>query len=74
MLDSIYHNSYDIKINLKSHFLRWKVIILLIITQPCYGHKSVNHKWFIDINASVISFPDPTSYDNLFFQSVHLLP
>ena len=46
MLDSI---SYDIKVTLKSHFVRKKkVIILLLCTQRCYGchdvsRKSVNH-------------------------------
>ena len=48
MLDSI-------KITLKSHFLRKKVIILLLCMQRCYGphdiyRKSVNHKWFIYFN------------------------
>ena len=41
--------SYLIKITLKSHFLRKKVIILSLCTQRCYGRhyniarKSVNH-------------------------------
>ena len=46
---------YDIKITLKSHFLRKQVIILLLCTQRRYGRhvsqKSVNHLWFIDFNA-----------------------
>ena len=46
MLDSIHH--YDIKITLKSHFLRKNVKILSLCSQRCYGRhnvsqKSVNH-------------------------------
>ena len=43
-----FYLSYDITIALKSHFLRKKVIILLLCTQHGYGphavsRKSVNH-------------------------------
>ena len=44
----LFYLSYDIKITLKSHFCRKKVIILTLCTQRCYrGHnvsrKSVNN-------------------------------
>ena len=43
----------DIKITLKSHFLRKKVIILLLCMQRCYGRHNVSLKsvWFINLNA-----------------------
>ena len=66
LLDSIYH--MYIKNTLKSHFWRKNVIILPLCTQRCDGRhnvsrKSVNHSWFIDFIACVISLPDATSYD-----------
>ena len=36
--------SYDIKITLKSHFWRKKVIIAFLCTQRCYGRHIVSHK------------------------------
>ena len=40
MLDSVYHN-YDIKILLKSHFYRKRVMILSLWTQRCYGRHNI---------------------------------
>ena len=54
--NGIFYLSYDIKIALKSHFWRKKVIIVSLCTQRCSGRhnvsrKSVNHQWFIDFIA-----------------------
>ena len=51
-----FYLSYDIKITLKSHFCRKIVIILSLCTQCCYGRHGV------------ISLPDATSYDKLYFR------
>ena len=80
MLDSIYHILSRL---LKSHFCRKNVIIFSLCTQRCNARhdiyrKSINHLWFIDFIAWVISLPDSTSYDKLisnlfklFFLHVH---
>ena len=60
--------------SLKSHFWRKNIIILSLCTQHCYGRhnvsrKSINHQWFIDfiLLHGVISLPDATSYDKLYY-------
>ena len=51
-----FYLSYEIKITLKSHFLRTNIIILSLCTQYCYGphfvsRKSINDYWFTDFIA-----------------------
>ena len=61
-----FYLSYDIKITLKSHFWRKKVINASLCMQRCYGHHKVSRKSVISILLhGVISLPDPTSYDKL---------
>ena len=66
ILDSIYHMTLKL---LNNHILSENVKILLSFLQLYNGHhyvtKSINHWWFIDSLASVISPPDATSCDNI---------
>ena len=39
-----FYLSYDIKITLKSHFWRKKVIIASLFMQRCYGRNNVSRK------------------------------
>ena len=62
-----FYLSYDLKITLKSHFLRKKVIILSLCTQRCYephdvSRNFVNHYSGLSILMhGVISLSDATS-------------